>query len=342
MSAPVRAILASEFWPGATGRGIAPGLRAAGWLVDEIDIRQYFPPGHSLRSRFEGRLRYREREAAFQRAILASAKTHSPDVFLTIKGIGIRKATLDALRQRGTTLVNYYPDRDIGGEEAQLYDLFVTTKSFHLDILRNLVPSQRFAFLHHGYDVEIHRPVDRSVNEPVDVLYVGNASPYKARLMIALTELMPQTSIRVIGHNWHKFAKGTPLERFIIGSAEQGDYYAAEIANSKITLAFHMGPKTESGCQDLVSTRTFEIPACGGFMLHIDNEEVRSLYDVGSEIDVFSSAQDMAGKVRYWLDNPEHRAAVAARGHSRAVPAYSYFERGRNLASLIEERLPPR
>ena len=35
---------------------------------------------------------------------------------------------------------------------------------------------------------------------------------------------------------------------------------------------------------DRTTTRTFEIPASGGFMLHERNEEVLSLYREGSEI----------------------------------------------------------
>ena len=339
---PVRAILASEFRPGATARGIVPGLRDAGWLVDEIDIREYLVPGHSLLSRVESRLRKHERLNALQRAILASAQIYNPDVFLTVKGVGIHKDTLAALRQRGMMLVNYYPDRDVPMEHAHPYDLFVTTKSYQLNYLRRELGATRVRYVHHGYSGEVHRPVGALDPLPIDILYIGNASPRKAALMVTLAEALPEAVIRVVGHRWFDHARGTALERSLSGTASSGDYYAAEIAAAKINLAFHMGEDPKTGFADLVSTRSFEIPACGGFMLHVDNEEIRSLYDVPSEIDTFASPEELIAKCRYWLADPVKRQAVAARGHARAVPAYSYFERGRELARLVEERLESR
>ncbi len=338
----VRAILASEFWPGATARGIVPGLRSAGWRVDEIEIRQYLVPGHSLLSRVENRLRHRERLNALQRAILASAQAHDPDVFLTVKGVGIHQETLAALRLRGTNLVNYYPDyhfNDVPIEAMADYDLVATTKSFHLEPLSKIMPAEAVAFVHHGYSGEVHRPVVAPNPLPVDILYIGNASPRKAALMVTLAEAMPDAVIRVVGYLWFDHARGTALERSLSATALSGDYYAAEVASAKINLAFHMGEDAKTGFADLVSTRSFEIPACGRFMLHIDNDEIRSLYDVPSEIDTFASPEELIAKCRYWLANPVERQAVAARGHARAVPAYSYFERGRELARLIEDRL---
>ena len=336
---PVRAILASEFWPGATARGIVPGLRDAGWLVDEIEIRQYLVPGHSLLSRVENRLRHRERLNALQRAILASAQAHDPDVFLTVKGIGIRKDTLAALRKRGTMLVNYYPDRDVAMEHANPYDLFVTTKSYQLDYLHRELGTTKVRQVHHGYSGEVHRPVVATNPLPVDILYIGNASARKAALMVTLAEALPDAVIRVVGHRWFDHARGTALERSLSATTLSGDYYVAEVASARINLAFHMGEDAKTGFADLVSTRSFEIPACGGFMLHIDNDEIRSLYGVPSEIDTYATADELIAKCRYWLANPLERQAVAARGHARAVPAYSYFERGRELARLVEERL---
>ena len=40
-----------------------------------------------------------------------------------------------------------------------------------------------------------------------------------------------------------------------------------------------MGVADETQWKDLVSTRTFEIPACKGFMLHVDNSEVREFFE---------------------------------------------------------------
>ena len=340
---PIRAVLASEFWAGATARGIVPGLREAGWLIDEVDMRAHLSAAMTLAGRVEARLQHRTRISRFQHAILRSARLHAADVFITVKGSVVQPATIDALRAEGVFTVNYYPDyhfNDVPIETVARYDLVATTKSFQLGALTAHMPAERVAFLHHGYSAEFHHPLaENAIKQDVDLLYIGNAGAEKAALLVAVAEALPDLRIRVVGGGWRKFARGTALEPAVVGHALSGDYFAAEVARARINLAFHMGRDRATGFADLVSTRTFEIPACGGFMLHVDNDEVRSLFDVPGEIDTFVSPADLLEKIRYWLANPVEREAVAARGHARAVPAYSYVERGKALAQLVEQRL---
>ena len=340
---PIRAILASEFWAGSSARSLVPGLRANGWLVAEIDDRNFLPTPMSLSSRISARLRGKGAIRRFQEEILRQCMQLDADVFLTVKGTLISSVLLQNLRRRGITTVNYYPDyhfNDIAIGRMADYDLVATTKSFQVEPLAALIGRERVAMIHHGFSDELHRVIPfAELEAKVDLLYVGNANPTKAALMRTVAERLPDINLRVVGNRWESYARGHRLQHSICEEAPTGDYYAAELSRAKIALAFHMGPDERTGLADLVSTRSFEIPACGAFMLHVDNDEVRSLYDVPSEIDTFTNIEDLVAKVHYWLAHPEERAAVAARGHARAVPAYSYTERGRELAALIERKL---
>jgi spore maturation protein CgeB len=346
-ASPLAVTLATEFAVGSTARGILPGLRSSDWMVDEVDFVRFLHPRPRVVGRVEARLRRKEFTAEFANAIVSSVRKHQSRVFLTVKGTAISTKTLDRLRAEGAYLVNYYPDfhfNDVPIETIANYDLVITTKSFQLEPLRRLMPNGEVVFLHHGYSAEIHRPLPSPTGtRDVDILYLGTAAPAKAVALQAIAKAYPAARLRIVGNGWTSFAKGTVLEPSIGQSgAMTGDFYAAEIARAKIVLAIHMGPDRYTGVEDLVSTRTFEIPACGGFMLHVDNPEVRSLFDVPSEIDTFASDAEMIAKIGYWLDHPQEREAVAARGHARAVPAYSYTERGREIARIVEERLARR
>ena len=55
---------------------------------------------------------------------------------------------------------------------------------------------------------------------------------------------------------------------------------------------------------DLITARTFHIPACGGFMLHERTAEVREFFDEGRECAMFEGAAEMVAKVGYYLDHP--------------------------------------
>jgi spore maturation protein CgeB len=334
----IRAVAAGSFAQGASEAGLAQGLRDFGWLVEEVDHGDPFD-SRTLVGRLEQRLRARQWAARYNAAIIATCERVRPEVLLTVKGNFISAATLRRVARLDIATVNYFPDyylSDIPTDALAAYSHVITTKSFQLDHLRRELGPDRAHFVHHGYMPLLHRP-HRAPGAPysADIVYVGNASAYKARMLTPLVEALPDAIIRIFGGNWQPYAS-TALGRAVVGRRLTPDYMADAISHARVTVALHMGKTSSSVWQDLVSTRTFEIPACGGFMLHIDNDEVRSLFDVSSEIDVFASADELISKTRYYLDHPVEREAIAARGYARAVPAYSYSARASEVAAIVE------
>lgn len=339
------AVFATEFWFGANGRSLAQGFRALGWAVDEVDLHDYVLRGRSLGTRVAGRLLSPMLRREYNRAILQSAIDHDASVMLTVKGSEIDVETLDALRARGVRTVNYYPDVEFafsGDQQAALqgYDLVATTKSFHLDTLHAAIGPDRVALVHHGFSPLTHRPVsvpDSDAGFARDIVYIGNASPHKRDWLLPLFEAPELADARkcVIGHRWAEVAAGTAIAPHVLGRALAGDFYARAIGESRINIGLHWGP-VHSGWEDQVSTRTFEIPAAGGFMLHIDNDEVRGLFDHGSEFDSFATPEQLVERVVHYLAHPQERMAIARAGQARAWRDHSMDARAAEIVGLID------
>jgi glycosyltransferase involved in cell wall biosynthesis len=293
--------------------------------------------------RLLARATHRLSAAAYNEAILRAADAVQPSAFVTVKGTSIRPATLMALKSKGIITINYYPDFhfDHGGLDPstfRLYDRFITTKSFQLDDLKRRLDPRRVGFLPHGYGSHVHYPRSEAVSEEeyiCDVGYAGAYSPYKARWLLAVARRLPEAQLRIMGPGWRQRARNTELERYVIGHELTGDFYCRALQHSRINLAIHFGPAERSEWQDNVSTRTFEIPACRGFMLHIDNAEVRELFEAGREIDVFRTEDELCEKIRYYLARPELRREMIERAYQRCVPAYSYDARAKAIANEI-------
>lgn len=86
-----------------------------------------------------------------------------------------------------------------------------------------------------------------------------------------------------------------------------------------------------------INYRTFETTGCGTFLLTNYTPGLEKLFDIGKEIVVYESIEDMDNKVKYYLDNPEERNKIANAGHERAKKDHTYFERAKKLINIINE-----
>ena len=340
---PVRALIAGELWHGSSLRGLGQGFRNMGWSVNEIELTTSLEGRQGIAQRIVKRLTQPIERADYNRAILNAAEQMDADVMVTVKGSWIDVETIVALKARGTRTVNFYPDPHfayVGVSEAAImaYDFIVTTKYYQLDWLAERRAPGSFAFIEHGYSPALHRPLatGRSWSElPFDIAYLGNATRYKADWLTGIARANPTRSIIIGGGGWGKYARATPLEAHVTGRQYMGDSAAEFLSGARINIALHGGPLGPDGASDSVSTRSFEIPACGAFMLHIDNPEIRKLFDVGAEIDVFDSPESLAERVTFYLANPDVAQRMAKAAHRRAVPAYSLDARAKEIAVCI-------
>jgi len=341
---PRRVLITAEQWFGATGRGLAQGFRSLDWAVTETDPREHFILGRSNVLRFMAKISRNISRKSYNKSVISAAISTKPGLFFAVKGNYIDLDTLNILRSQGATTAIYYPDFHFnhpGVDEKSFteYDLFFTTKSFQLDYLRDRLGKDRVRFLHHGYSPLVHRPRYERMAEDdyvADVLYVGNYSPYKQSWLEHVARNMPDVRLMIVGNGWSGPAAQFAPNADVIGQHVLGDGFARLLQSARINIAVHFGPTGPNEWEDLVSTRTFQIPACKGFMLHVDNAEVRSLFEPGREIDVFSTPDELCHKIRYYLDRPERRAEMIEAAYRRCVPDYSYDARAREIAEAVE------
>jgi glycosyltransferase involved in cell wall biosynthesis len=338
-----RIVVAEDSWLGSTTFGIAQGFRKLAWEVAEVSPTIAFMQGRSLPLRILGRLTKPINVALYNKEILQTVEQFDANVLLTVKGSDIQVATLKVLAARGVETINYYPDfrfsyAGVNQDTFIHYSTFITTKSFHIQTLEQKLGKDKVHFLHHGYCSDVHYPPDENLlnsDEIPDVLYVGTYTAYKEQLFTQLKQNSPDLNLMIFGHGWGVAKSNLALKTSLANRPVVGRNYAQIIHAAKINLAIHMGPADDSGWQDLVSTRSFEIPACKGFMLHIDNSEIRTLYDVGQEIDVFSDALELSEKIKFYLHQPLLRQQMAENAYQRCVPAYSYDQRSQDIAQII-------
>jgi spore maturation protein CgeB len=80
--------------------------------------------------------------------------------------------------------------------------------------------------------------------------------------------------------------------------------------------------------RDLQTSRSFEIPACGGFMVAERTEEHRMYFEEDKEAAYFGSFEELRDKLRFYAAHEEVRQRIALAGYRRCLTSpYRYVDR---------------
>lgn len=348
----LRILLTGTNWYGSNARSCADSLRRLGCDVLDIDEETFFPAGNALSARVARRLLMPWMAREFNIAILNAAKTFAYDFFLSMKGTHIERSTLRSLARNGQPLYNFFPDTSAFQWGRRLpealpeYSCVFFTKAFWLHDVTARISLRSAFFLPHGYDPILHRVFSLQRHDDseygCDVSFIGTYTSHKESILAELLRLRPHLNLSIWGDRWTRKSTAPELRNSIKGFPLLGERYSRAIQVAKINLAIMSGVMPGASSGDLTTSRTYTIPASGGFMLHERNDEVLSLYEEGAEIECFDCAEELANKIDYYLAHPEERAKIAHAGHIRCVPAYSYDRRMADLLRWHSEHRPSR
>jgi len=337
----LRILFLGENWFGSCARACCQALRRLGHDVADVDVQTLVPQLRSRAARLMVRLAGRHLVAEYNRLVLDLGARFEPDVLVAFKAPLLQARTLRTLRSRGVALYNYYPDTSVlahGGilpEALPEYDCVFFTKRFTEADARRHLRLRASTVVPHGYDPEIHARWPLSARDRKqyghDAIVAATHTPHKEAVLDALVASMPELDLRIWGNVWNERCRSSRLRPYLEGAALNGTAYARALQAARINLAVMSGQVAGASQGDETTTRTFEIPACGGFMLHERSGELLELFDEDREVACFTGVGELIEKMCFYLAHPDARARIAERGHARCVPAYSYDVRMRAL-----------
>jgi hypothetical protein len=250
-----------------------------------------------------------------------------PDALFVFKGNYVTGGLVNQAKSSGVLALNYYPDVSFMTHGPQLpdalraYDHIFNAKSFGLaDMRAHGVGS--VSFLPPGFDPEVHRPMTLTEGDRdrlgCDVSFIGTWSPKKEAALASLREALPQIRMRIWGNQWGKRSTRS-LDDCVMGVGITGDDYARGICASRISLGLLSEARTGASSGDLITARTFQIPACGAFMLHERNPEVLEYFSEDTEAGFFDTHAELAAKVARYLGDDDARERIAEGGRRRST-----------------------
>jgi spore maturation protein CgeB len=261
--------------------------------------------------------------------LIEHIRAFQPDViFCVLMSYEVWLETLDLIRSRSpAAVVNWGTDDSWKFSQFSRYladhvDLHVTTHAASMSKaekfgINNIMVSQWAAASSRLAEPLPSRACD------YDVSFVGAA--YGNRR--ARVKAMARRGIDVtcFGHGW---------ERGPVGSKDIDQVYRS----SRVSLNF-----ADSGLQLLgislarsrqVKARTFEVPGAGGFLLTEESQSLAQYFSIGTEMITYHDDDEIAEKIRYFLNHPDERDVIARAGHQRVRRDHLYEARFAPILAL--------
>jgi hypothetical protein len=309
-------------------------LRRLGHDVIEFDLARFASPHRLFRSaqaRWHPRFLLEELNRELEKHAI---RTDGLECLWIDKGVWIFPETLRAVqRATGCRLIHYTPDSQIIVnrskhfiESIPIYDVLITTKTFEVAELGSL-GGRDVRLVPQSYcPVRFARPAPRA-EFTHDVGFISDFKGHYGRIIRQLARSVPD--IGVWGPRWRRAAwlRRVPA-RVVVGDGVWGADYVDALASFKIGLGL-----LSKYIPEQHTTRSFEIPAAGTFLLAERTEEHLALFEEGEEAEFFDSIEELRSKAIFYLENETTRRRVASRGRERC--ARSGYDNDSVLAGVV-------
>ena len=101
---------------------------------------------------------------------------------------------------------------------------------------------------------------------------------------------------------------------------------------SRINLNMTMRP-IETG----LSLRIWDVLGCGGFLLTNYQAELPDYFEIGRDLETYSSMEELEEKVRYYLSHEEERIEIAVNGYEKTVKHHTYEARIAEMIRVLSQ-----
>ncbi len=274
-------------------------------------------------------------KVVMQKRLIETVKKEKPELLFICKGELIKHQTIRAIKENHTIkIVNWFPDPRLFAYENIFKSLpfldGIFTKNLD-DVERaKLLNLHNVYLLNHCADIELHKsPVtihDGSFDN--SIAFVGSYYPYRDCVFKELIEY----NLKVWGRGWEKslLYKKKPL---VITGKEARDLEQGKIfLNSTINLNIHHYDDCRA-----VNQRVFDICGSGGFQLTDFKSEISLSYEIGKELETYTTFDELKEKIEYFLAHPGEAREIGKRAGEKTMKMYTYDHRVKEILSQIGE-----
>ncbi len=211
------------------------------------------------------------------------------------------------------------------------YDLILTSFPHFVPRLQALgVASEYFRI---GFDTRVLELLG-TVQKDIGASFVGGISRHHGKAVPLLEYLATNTPIEIFGYGAKTLPRSSPIRRRHHGEVWGLDMYRA-LARSKVTLNRHI-TVAENNANNM---RLYEATGVGSLLITDRKDNLGEIFEVGKEVVAYSSQEEAAELIRYYLAHPDEAQAIARAGQARTLREHTYRHRMEELVPILQRHL---
>jgi len=313
------------FYVGQLGDGTTSldrlnAIKSNGFEVEGFNVSLYQPKNRLLRS-LMWRFQPTYLLTTLNQDIVNAAISGKYNCAWIDKGVWIFPETIEKLKKHCGFVLHFTPDPQLLFHRSKhfiqaipTFDCIVTTKSFEVDLYHRL-DAKEVILSQQSYCPRRYANLASDSKYHAQIGFIGHYEEHYAKTVMALTDF---PGLKIWGNGWShggKFSsRNLMLASFVQGSGVWGRQYPVALKSFDIGLGLLSKIIPEQH-----TTRSFEIPAAGTFLLAERTVEHLKFFDEGLEAEFFDCPEELRNKADYYLKNIEARKKIALAGFNRCI-----------------------
>jgi len=301
-------------------------------------------------------IRKKEGERGANEGLLKLVYKERPDLVFFTYG-GMEKETVREITQKSgaVTLILFFDDHWLFEKFSKywgpLYRWVATTDPLAPEKYRK-IGYKNAVFFPQGCNQYGYKPLDLS--KIYDVTFVGRPHGIRRKIITKLEKV--GIKVKCFGEGWPTghisqtdMIKVFSQSKINLNFSESSGVFWKQLASlflyRKEDRSIHLNSPRRfidnfktflpSIRSKQLKARTFEIPACRGFLLTGYTPHLEDLYGIGKEIESFHNFKELVEKIKYYLIHDEEREKIAKAGYERTLRDHTYEKRFNKIFKIM-------
>lgn len=278
-----------------------------------------------------------------QSDLVELALVFKPDLVLIMNGIyRVSDEQVVKLRLQGFRTAIWIMDdpyfTDVTAQMAPFYDYIFTHELNAVPFYQSL-GCRHVYYLPSGVDRSIIAPRFVEMRYRSDVCFIGSGFPNRISFFNQVIPELKGVHLFMAGYGWNQLKQYDAIKDHVKLEGVLYDDNIRYYTGAKIVINLHRSPEERLNSRGIqaksVNPRTFEISACGTLQLTDIREDLSQHYTLGRDLVTFSTPEQLAALIHYYLRNEEERRRIALAGLYRTMSQHTYSERLMSMLHAI-------